>query len=153
MDERKISIIKSHVKNLLDKMMVDYDFSLEEKDDFIYINIETEDHGLLIGWHGETLNSLEHLIKIILQKEFSFDQTLPKISLDIAGYRKIQNEKIKEIARNIAQKVLKYKQAEVLRPMNAYERRMVHVALKEMDQILTESIGDEPNRRIVIKVK
>lgn len=145
--------IEQAAKNILNKMGVEHKIIIEEEPETIYLNIESPDSALLIGWHGETLNSLEHLLKVIIQKEIGFEKQFPKLMLDISGYRKEQLDKLKDFVHTTAQKVIKYKRPEVLRPMNAYERRMVHVILKEIEEIVTESVGEEPNRRIMIRLK
>jgi len=150
---KKNKRIEDLTKELLSKMKIEHTIVVVEEPENIYINIETEDSPLLIGRYGETLMSLEHILKTIYQKEMNFDLSAPRFVLDVSGYRKNQIEKIKEMAKYNAEKVLKYKQAEVLRPMNAYERRTVHMILKDFDQLTTESIGIDPDRRIVIRMK
>lgn len=152
MTKKDCQKIKKITEDFLQKMGIDHQLIIEEKSEVIYLNIETTDPALLIGWHGETLISIEYILKIITQKKFGFGKT-PKFILDIGGYRKDQTERLEKMAQKTTQKVLKYKRPEVLRPMNAYERRVVHLILQKTKEITTESIGQEPNRRVIIRLK
>ena len=145
--------IQKTTEKILDKIGLEYEIQLEEDPESIYLNIETNDSSLLIGWHGESLFALDHIIKAVIMNELGYEEKMPKLVIDVCGYKKTQADKIKQMAQNTAQKVIKYKRAEVLRPMSSYERRLVHLALKDMEEIITESMGVDPNRRIVIKVR
>jgi spoIIIJ-associated protein len=145
--------IQKTTENILEKLGVKSTTIVEETDEAFFINIESEDSALLIGRGGENLFSLEYIIKLIHQNNFKDERVLQKIVLDVSGYRKNQTKMLEQIATRAYEKVLKYKRPEVLRPMNAYERRIVHVALKNYEEIATESIGNDPYRRIIVKIK
>lgn len=150
-------MIKKHIQktteDLLEKVGVKSTVTISEADNVFFIDIESEDSALLIGRGGENLFSLEHIIKLIHQNKFKNEEAIPKIVLDISSYRKNQTKILEQIAARAYEKVLKYKQPEVLRPMNAYERRTIHVALKNYEEIITESVGEDPYRRIIVKIK
>lgn len=114
------------------------------------INIETEISGLLIGRHGETLESLQHLLRLLVSKEQ--EEFIPLV-LDIAGYRQARQQELEELARNIALKVKNLGGEEILPSMSAYERRLVHLILQDIPGIESASEGEEPYRRIVIRPK
>lgn len=117
------------------------------------ISIESDDNlSVLIGKNGQNLNALEHLVRIIAFKKVS-DPTaeFANFVVDINDYRKSRSRYILEMAKNIAQRVISTQKAEALLPMNAYERRLVHTELAGYKEVQTESIGEEPHRRIVIK--
>lgn len=113
--------------------------------------IGTEDLTPLIGKDGQSLVALEHVIRLAAFRKFGGTERLPDFLLDINGYRKEQNARLAQIAEDSAQRVIASGKAEALAPMNAYERRIVHTKLATYQQISTESIGAEPNRRVVIK--
>jgi spoIIIJ-associated protein len=119
-------------------------------DDACHINAETELSGLLIGRRGETLEALQHVLRLILSKELG---EFAPVSLDIAGYRAAKETEIQEMAKTIAEKVAAFGGTESLPPMNAYERRLAHLVLKGFENIESESIGLEPERKIVIRPK
>jgi spoIIIJ-associated protein len=83
----------------------------------------------------------------------SSDEKLPEFHIDVAGYRQRQADELVTLAQQAAEAVRKTGNSEILRPMNAFERRVVHVALADMTDLATESIGVDPNRRIIIKPK
>jgi len=107
-----------------------------------------EDCSLFLGKQGENLKALEHLARLLISK--NLDQRVQFI-LDINDYRKERTEKIVRIAKEVADRVKLTQRSEVLFPMPAYERRMVHLELASCDGITTESIGMEPKRRVVIR--
>jgi len=150
--KKHIEKTKKITKEMLDKMRVPHQIIIEETPDMFWLNIETEESPLLIGYRGENLLALEYILKLLLLKEFE-GEDFPRISVDVGGYRKNQIERIRDYAKNTAHKVVKNRRPEALLPMNAYERRIVHTALCDMEEIMTESVGEEPARRIIIKPK
>jgi spoIIIJ-associated protein len=153
MDKIILKKIRDNTKEIISKMGIKAEIEVDEIDEAVNIDVETADSALLIGYRGENLYALEYIIKLISFKEFDNRESMPKIILDISGYKKGQSDKIKEITLKTAEKVIKYKRPEILRPMNAYERRLVHLALKDNDELTTESVGEDPSRRIIIKMK
>jgi spoIIIJ-associated protein len=103
---------------------------------------------MLIGEYGANLAALEYLLKKILQNKY---KDLPKFTLDINEYRVKRLEDLKQDIKSAAKGVRLYKKEVPLRPMSAFERRIVHLLLAEYPDITTESIGEEPNRRVIIK--
>lgn len=107
------------------------------------------DSGVLIGKNGVNLEALEHIVRAILSRE----EGLPRVNfiLDVNDYRKIRTRHLTETAKGVAERVISTAKAEALEPMTSYERRLVHMELASYNNIATESIGEEPKRRIVIK--
>lgn len=114
------------------------------------INIETEMSGLLIGRHGETLEALQHLLRLLVSKE---QEEFVPLVLDIAGYRASRRQELATLARNLAEKVKNFGGSEALPSMSAYERRQIHLILQDIAGIESASEGEEPYRRIVIRPK
>ena len=121
---------------------------LPPRDLTIPINLELEDPQILIGEGGQTLAEIQHLLKAILRRKI---QEPFFIDLDISGYKKKKFEYLKELARSAADEVTITKKEKVLSPMPAYERRIIHLELAGRSDITTESIGQEPERRVVIR--
>lgn len=113
-----------------------------------FINIQVVNPGLLIGQNGENISALQHLIKLIIIKN---SKTIPQFTLDINNYRQQKIDSLKQIAKDSAYRACVLKKEIVLKPMPAYERRVVHLELANIKNIATISMGDEPNRRIVIR--
>jgi len=121
---------------------------LPPRDLTIPINLELEDPQILIGEGGQTLAEIQHLLKAILRRKI---QEPFFIDLDISGYKKKKFEYLKELARSAADEVAITKKEKILSPMPAYERRIIHLELAGRSDITTESIDQEPERRVVIR--
>ena len=119
--------------------------------DDILITVDGEGAGLLIGHHGETLDSLQYLANLAANKKIKREKhDYVRITLDIEGYRAKREETLRALARRMAAKVVKYKKSVMLEPMNPYERRIIHSEIQLIDGVSTNSIGSENNRKIVI---
>ena len=115
------------------------------------INIDGEGAGILIGHHGDTLDSLQYLANLAANRKIEGEKReYAKISIDIEGYRAKREETLRTLARRMAEKVLKNKKSVMLEPMNPYERRIIHSEIQNIDGVSTNSIGSENNRKIVI---
>ena len=115
------------------------------------ITVTGESAAILIGHHGETLDSLQYLANLAANKRVDGKKgDYVKISVDVEGYRAKREETLRALARRMANKVLKYKKGVMLEPMNPYERRIIHSEIQTMDGVSTNSIGSENNRKIVI---
>ncbi len=120
----------------------------EEGGDAIICNIKTEDSNFLIGQYGMNLQSLQHIVRVIIRKRI---EAPVNFILDVNSYRQEKNDSIVRLAKNLAEEVVTGKKEVVMRPMTAYERRIVHMELSKNDQIRTESVGEGELRRIVIR--
>ena len=118
------------------------------QDQSLPIDLKMEEPQILIGERGRTLFEIQHLLKVILKRKITEDFY---IDLDINDYKKKKNEYLKEIAQSIADEVVLNKEEKELSPMPSAERRIIHLELAERKDITTESIGREPERRIIIK--
>ncbi|MCK4454329.1 KH domain-containing protein [Candidatus Parcubacteria bacterium] len=114
----------------------------------VSIDLEMEEPQILIGERGQTLAEIQHLLKAMLRRKIA-EQFY--INVDINDYKKKKSEYLKEMARSVADEVALSKKERVLGPMPAYERRIIHLELAERENIVAESIGQEPERRVVIK--
>jgi spoIIIJ-associated protein len=114
----------------------------------IIINIQTPDSSLLIGQHGVTLAALQHILRLIVRSRT--DEKF-KFLLDINRYLQSRTDSIADTAKEAATQATNEKKPVVLRPMSAYERRLVHLALAEDENVQTESIGENEDRKVVIR--
>jgi len=124
------------------------DLFIEEET--IFLKLKSEEPRVLIGKNGRTLNEIQHLLRIILRKKFLENFFL---DIDINSYKEKKIEYLKEIAREAADNVSLIKKEKILEPMSAYERRIIHLELAKRLDITTESIGQDPERRIVVRPK
>ena len=111
------------------------------------LNVRGSDLGVLIGRRGEKLASLQHIVNLIVAKK---EGEYHRIAVDVENYRGRREEQLRDVADRAAKRVLQTGKIIQLEPMPAIERRIVHMALVENDKVRTQSVGVEPNRRIVI---
>ena len=115
------------------------------------INIIGDDTGILIGHHGETLDAIQYLVNLsALRKSKQKDGDYVKIVVDIENYREKREETLRVLARRMAAKAVKYKRNVFLEPMNAYERRIIHSELQNVENVSTHSVGTDRDRKIII---
>ena len=121
------------------------------KNDDTLITVDGEGAGLLIGHHGETLDSLQYLANLAANKKVKGEKReYVKISVDVEGYRAKREETLRNLARRTAAKVIQRKKSVMLEPMNPYERRIIHSEVQGIEGVSTNSIGSENNRRVVM---
>ena len=136
------------IKNILNFFNIeDAQFDTNENDEVVLINIKTDNGKFFIGKDGSTLRNLEILIRLVAQK-LNYPK---KINIDVNNYHKEQEERLKKLAKETAHKVIVTKNPIKLPPMNAYERRIIHLELAINPNVTTESVGEEPERCLIIK--
>jgi len=141
--------IKKIVEEFFKKTTFDVEIDvLPLKDQTLPLNIKTEEPRILIGENGQTLLEIQHLLRIIIFKKIG-EQIF--VDLDINDYKKNKIEYLKELAKSVSDEVALTKKEKILSPMFAYERRIIHLELAQRTDIVAESIGKEPERRIVIR--
>ncbi|NLW45367.1 MAG: protein jag [Syntrophomonadaceae bacterium] len=144
-------VAEEKLRALLDTMDISYEIqSVEMKDGVVRINITGKDMGLLIGRKGETLNAVQFILGMMVNKVL--DERV-RIVLDVEDYRMRREESLKSLAVSLSERVKRTKRSVVMRPMGPHERRVVHTALQGDPEIVTYSQGEEPNRKVVISLK
>ena len=144
----KLEEIKELTREFLKKTTFDVEIEfLAQKDLTLPINLTIEEPQILIGEKGQTLVDIQHLLKAILKRKI---QENFYIDLDINGYKKKKIEYLRELAKSVADEVSLIKEEKSLPSMSAYERRVIHMELSEREDIVTESICREPERKVVI---
>ncbi len=136
--------------DLFEKMKVKAEIELEENDDAVTLNIKGNDIGILIGRRGETLDSIQYLSSLIINKN---NDDYKRVIVDVENYRMKREETLINLANRLADRVVKYRKNITLEPMNPYERRVIHSTLQNNSSVRTYSVGDEPNRKVVITMK
>ncbi|HEY8758125.1 MAG TPA: RNA-binding cell elongation regulator Jag/EloR [Candidatus Limnocylindria bacterium] len=133
--------------SLLEKMDVEADVTVDDRPGMEGLEVEGAELGALIGRGGENLVALQQIVSAITSKSVGHTVHVP---VDVEGYRKRREDQLREIARRVASRVKTTGQAVTLEPMLAFERRIVHLAVQEQPGIKTESVGMDPNRRVVV---
>ena len=141
---------KAFLTELLEKMGVKGTVDAYYEDDVLMLDIDSRETGILIGRRGQTLDSIQYLTSLVVNRDRS---DYIRVSLDVAGYRQKRKNSLQDLADRISLKVEKTKTSYELEPMNPYERRIIHSALQNYEHVTTHSEGEEPNRHIVIDYK
>ena len=142
---------KEFMSNILSGMDLEAEIFITEQDDIIRVNLSGKKMGLVIGYRGETLDSIQYLLSLIVNKDHNIPHK--KVILDTENYRSKREATLKEVAAKYANKVIRNRKKLKLEPMNPYERRIIHSALQDDKYVVTYSEGEEPFRRVVIGLK
>lgn len=135
-------------QNMQMDVTIDMEFDKEEK--VVTINLSGAEMGVLIGKRGQTLDSLQHLVSLVMNKN---SEEYLRVKLDTENYRERRKTTLEHLAKNIAYKVKRTKRSMALEPMNPYERRIIHSALQNDNYVFTKSEGEEPFRHVVVMLK
>jgi spoIIIJ-associated protein len=155
MDEQdEVRVARETVRELLEKMRVTAEVSarLGEMDQErgrlpILVDVNGDDLSILIGRRAETLNALQYIATLIISKELGRSVS---VIIDVEGYRSRREGQIRQLARRMADQAVKTGRRQVLEPMPASERRIIHIELREHPDVSTESVGEEPRRKVTI---
>ena len=152
---KKMDIIdqgREFLEKVFEKMNMDVtiDISVDQEENVVSINLSGSEMGVLIGKRGQTLDSLQHLVSLVINKN---SEQYMRVKLDTENYRERRKETLEHLAKNIAYKVKRTKRPMALEPMNPYERRIIHSALQNDAYVFTKSEGEEPFRHVVVMLK
>ena len=148
-----VTVAENFLKSLFEKMNIQGSFNIDRRNNELYINIvdiNSSDKGMIIGKRGNTLDSIQYLLSLVVNK--SSDKYI-RITLDTGDYRQKREDTLIDLAKKMAIKCKKSKRPVKLEPMNPYERRIIHSALQNDSGVKTYSEGEDPYRRIVIENK
>ena len=145
-------IVKDFLKSVFHamNMAVEIIVKIDENEKLIEVDLKGEDMGILIGQRGQTLDSLQYLTNLAVNKH---SESYYKVKVDTEDYRKRRKDTLENLAKNIAYKVKRTKRSVELEPMNPFERRVIHSALQNDRFVTTHSEGEEPYRHVVVTLK
>ncbi len=156
-DLQNLKAAKSVVTELLERMRVRAEVSakyIEPQDDkderMVLIDIEGKDLSILIGRRSETLNALQYIASLIVSKELG--HWVPML-IDVQGYRSRRERQLRQLGRRMAEQAIQTGRKQTLEPMPANERRVIHLELRDNPRVTTESVGEEPYRKVTISLK
>jgi spoIIIJ-associated protein len=142
------------IEHLVEKMFVllgiDGTFAIEYNGEILDIMMETKDTGMVIGYHGEVLESLQLILSLAIAKKLGH---FMRISIEVDGYKKNRTEYLENLAQQTKEKALAENQEQVLMSLKSWERRIIHLLLQEDDQVMSESSGEGKERVLIIKPK
>ena len=150
--EEKIVIdnISKFMTEFLEKTEENAKFNVKISKSTVYVDIESQEIGFLIGYRGETLYAFQNILSAVANK--GIEQKV-RVILDIEGYKAKREKALEELAEKIEKTVIKTRKSVTLEPMQAYERKIIHTKLQNSEKVETRSIGEEPRRRIVVELK
>ena len=153
--EKAMNIVdktKAHLQNLFKAMDIEAEITIDydETDNNMNIGLEGPEMGILIGKRGQTLDALQYLVSLFVNKE---SENYIRVKLDTENYRARRKDTLENLAKNIAFKVKRSRRSVTLEPMNPYERRIIHSALQNDKYVATKSEGEEPYRKVVVYLK
>jgi spoIIIJ-associated protein len=139
---------KIEIKEMPENSLFSRDNNLGDQENFTCNILSEEDSSFLIGQQGSNLQALQHIVRLVLRNQIS-----EKINflLDVNSYREERAEHIKSLAEEAARQALDEKRAIIMKPMTAFERRIVHLVLGANEAVATESIGEDENRKVVVR--
>jgi len=139
---------KEFVEGLLDSMQLEADVSTRLEDDRAVVDVTGDDLGVLIGRRGQTLDALQEVTRTAVQRRL---RSRVRLLVDVEGYRSRRRDSLTEYARSMARRAMERGTEIELEPMNAYERKLVHDAVTEIEGASSYSEGEEPNRKVIVR--
>ena len=151
-EREEVTRAKEFIKNVTEKlgMNIEQEASYKEEDKLLKIELKGEGLGLLIGRRGETLDSIQYLTNIFVNKK---SDDYVKVTIDAENYRARREEALVSLAKRTASKAVKYRKNMIIEPKNPYERRIIHEALQDYPEVTTYSVGEDPNRKVIVAYK
>ena len=147
-----IDEIREYLESLFKAMDIETEIQMDfdETENVLSINLEGPEMGILIGKRGQTLDALQYIISLAVNKK---SESYIRVKLDTENYRARRKETLENLAKNIAFKVKRSKRSFALEPMNPYERRIIHATLQNDKYVSTRSEGEEPYRKVIVYLK
>jgi spoIIIJ-associated protein len=142
--------IEKVIKNLFASLGVDASFTISEDEEAIGVTLETEDTGIIIGYHGETLEALQLVLSLLLAKKRG---EFKRVSLEVGDYKKNRSEWLERLALDAKERAISENKEIYLSDLKSWERRVVHLLLQDDKEVVSESTGEGKDRILVIKPK
>ena len=140
--------VEQLVEKLFRTLEIEGTFTLEEQDDILDVMMETQDTGIVIGYHGEVLESLQLILSLAIAKKIG---RFVRVSIEVDGYKKNRTEYLHNLAMQVKEKALSENKEQVLSSLKSWERRIIHLYLQSDEQVTSESSGEGKERVLVIK--
>ncbi len=142
--------IKDTAEKLFKLLEIEGGFEISETEEAIEINLDTQDSGIVIGYHGDTLESLQLVLSLCFAKQTG---EFKRVSIEVGEYKKKREEWLKTLALETKEKVLSQNKEVYLSDLKSWERRVVHLLLQDDQEVVSESIGEGKDRVLVVKPK
>jgi spoIIIJ-associated protein len=150
MDKKQSKIVQNTTEELLKLLEIQGDFAILETEEAIEINLNTEDSGIVIGYHGDTLESLQLILSLCIARKLG---EFKRVSIEVGEYKKKREEWLKNLAAETKDRVLAENKEIYLSDLKSWERRIVHLILQDDQEVVSESVGEGKDRVLVVKPK
>lgn len=155
MEDKKLTqkeqkLIEDIVEKLLSSLEIEGTFEVQPKEDHIDISLETQDTGMVIGYHGEALDSLQLIFSLMISKKIG---RFLRTSIEVDGYKKNRTEYLEKLAEQTKEKALSENKEQILYALKPWERRIIHLYLQNDEKVTSEGSGEGKDRVLVIKPK
>jgi len=147
---KRVAIAEKFLQDISKQMKLNIKIETSELEEGQKLNICGEDLGILIGKHGQTLDALQYLVNLAANRN---ENQRVRFILDVENYRSRRSETLKNLSKTLAERAVRLNQEVRLEPMNRHERKVIHSSLQDNENVTTYSVGDEPNRYIIISPK
>lgn len=148
--QQDIDAMHDTLEKLLSEIEIDGTFELVESDGAVEVMLDTKDTGIVIGYHGEILESLQLIASLMVAKKIG---KFVRLSIEVGEYKKNRSQYLEKLAQQTREKVISEGREQELSNLKSWERRIVHMYLQDDDQVTSESIGEGRDRRLVVKLK
>lgn len=153
--EENLKVCENHIaldflREVTDEMGLSLDITAKEGEETLYINIQGKDSGTIIGKRGQTLDAIQYLTSLVVNKD---REKYMRVVIDAENYRAKREKTLEALAQRLASKVVKTRRSVKLEPMNPYERKVIHSTLQSNPKVVTRSEGQDPYRRVIIELK
>ena len=145
-----VKSIEKDIKDFFKKLGIDTKFEFSEDDEQITLILETQDSGMIIGYHGETLEALQLILALVLAKKTG---AFKRVSIDVGDYKKNREEWLKNLAKDAKAKAISQQREVFLEDLKGWERRVIHLMLADDDEVVSESSGEGRERVLVVRPK
>ena len=146
----KIKKVEPTIKKFFTSLGITADFSISEDEEAIGVTLETEDTGIVIGYHGETLEALQLILSLLIAKKRG---EFKRVSLEVGDYKKNRSEWLERLALDAKERAISENKEVYLSELKSWERRVIHLLLQDDKEVVSESTGEGKDRVLVIKPK
>lgn len=142
--------VNEYIKEFFENLSIETSFELEENEEEIKLTLDTQDSGMIIGYHGETLDALQLILALVLSKK---QGVFKRVSIEVGDYKKNREEWLKRLAADAKEKAVSQNREVVLEELKPWERRVIHLILAQDDEVISESSGEGRERVLVVRPK
>ncbi len=147
---KEIKTVEELIEKFFSLLEIEGTFTVEQNEDILDVVMETKDSGMVIGYHGEILESLQLILSLAIAKKLD---RFMRVSIEVGGYKKSRTEYLEKLAIQAKEKALAENQEQVLVSLKSWERRIVHLFLQNDDEVVSESAGEGKERVLIVKPK